>query len=358
MIKHIAHVDDMAYDGKGILAIDAMHTLKDILLGKKHKHSKLAIKYDGAPAIVFGKHPENGRFFVGTKSVFNKRTPIFCYNTGDIQKHYGDKPELAEKMWYAFMSIYSLWDDDLIPTEGVYQGDFLYYPESIVDVGSMVCITPNTITYGAVKDTPEYKKILSTYAGIALHTSYVGDTMLEMKPYGKLDMNEWVDNDFVYWVDTTLNTDDIGLTECQAAVVDSCLERAEFLMGHLELSVVQSHEKMLKQFTNHCIRIGEIQPSQKMYKHFLKCKGETELLETVDHSTINSVIGMRYALDYTKRILMNCMNNALPFYHECDGDTTAGEGYVMTYHGNILKLVDRMEFSRRNFHNMRFVCQK
>ena len=32
----------------------------------------MTVKWDGAPAIICGINPENGKFFVGTKSVFNK----------------------------------------------------------------------------------------------------------------------------------------------------------------------------------------------------------------------------------------------------------------------------------------------
>ena len=34
--------------------------------------STLSVKMDGAPAIVWGVNPATGKFFVGTKSVFNK----------------------------------------------------------------------------------------------------------------------------------------------------------------------------------------------------------------------------------------------------------------------------------------------
>lgn len=33
---------------------------------------EISLKIDGSPAIVFGTNPANGKFFVGTKSVFNK----------------------------------------------------------------------------------------------------------------------------------------------------------------------------------------------------------------------------------------------------------------------------------------------
>tara|TARA_B100000700_G_scaffold203642_1_gene223922 strand:- start:274 stop:567 length:294 start_codon:yes stop_codon:yes gene_type:complete len=34
--------------------------------------SKISLKIDGSPSIVWGTNPETGNFFVGTKSVFNK----------------------------------------------------------------------------------------------------------------------------------------------------------------------------------------------------------------------------------------------------------------------------------------------
>ena len=36
---------------------------------------RLSVKIDGSPAIVWGTDPKDGQFFVGTKSVFNKKTP-------------------------------------------------------------------------------------------------------------------------------------------------------------------------------------------------------------------------------------------------------------------------------------------
>ena len=48
----------------------------------------LSTKWDGAPAIVFGTNPENGQFFVGTKSVFNKRQVKINYDYEDIEKNH------------------------------------------------------------------------------------------------------------------------------------------------------------------------------------------------------------------------------------------------------------------------------
>ena len=55
----------------------------------------LSVKIDGAPAIVWGTNPANGKFFVGTKSVFNKVKIKICYSNEEIdQNHNGQVAEI------------------------------------------------------------------------------------------------------------------------------------------------------------------------------------------------------------------------------------------------------------------------
>ena len=58
---HIEHPED------SILTGDL--SVLDWFLAESH----LSVKIDGAPAIVWGTDPATGTFFVGTKSVFNKK---------------------------------------------------------------------------------------------------------------------------------------------------------------------------------------------------------------------------------------------------------------------------------------------
>ena len=77
--KHLDHLEDLIFVGRKE-ALEAVRTA----LSKP----KLSVKWDGAPAIVFGTNPANGKFFVGTKSVFNKVKVKICYSQADIDKHY------------------------------------------------------------------------------------------------------------------------------------------------------------------------------------------------------------------------------------------------------------------------------
>ena len=76
---HLDHLEDLIFTGRGQL-LDA---LREIYSGVR-----LSVKWDGAPAIVFGTDPRNGKFFVGTKSVFNKVKVKICYDQEDIDKYY------------------------------------------------------------------------------------------------------------------------------------------------------------------------------------------------------------------------------------------------------------------------------
>ena len=44
----------------------------------------VSVKWDGAPAIIAGTDPADGKFFVGTKGVFGKREPKLNKTPEDI----------------------------------------------------------------------------------------------------------------------------------------------------------------------------------------------------------------------------------------------------------------------------------
>ena len=57
---HLEHPEDMILTGD--------LSVLDWFTGGGH----VSLKYGGAPAVVWGNHPKTHRFFVGTKSVYNK----------------------------------------------------------------------------------------------------------------------------------------------------------------------------------------------------------------------------------------------------------------------------------------------
>ena len=92
-IKHLTHVEDRALQQGESGASRSFKVLRAAAdhITKGKKTSELTTKYDGSPAIVYGYHPKNGKFFVASKSAFNK-TPKVNYTPQDIERNPGACP--------------------------------------------------------------------------------------------------------------------------------------------------------------------------------------------------------------------------------------------------------------------------
>ena len=87
---HLEHLEDsILLDGQqGVTdAFAFLDLLAKTFSTKSTGNFKITTKWDGAPAIFCGIHPDTGKFFVGTKSVFNK-DPKLCYSPDQIDRWY------------------------------------------------------------------------------------------------------------------------------------------------------------------------------------------------------------------------------------------------------------------------------
>ena len=117
-LLHIEHIEDTVLNGN-LSALELLET-----------GSNLSAKIDGSPSIVWGQDPADNLFFVGTKSVFNKRLVKRCKSYGDIDNWYSG--DLHEILTTCFRNL---------PNDGnIYQGDFIGF-------GGDSEYNPNTITY-------------------------------------------------------------------------------------------------------------------------------------------------------------------------------------------------------------------
>ena len=94
---HLEHLEDnILNDGSqgGKEAVAFLRSLGD-MLDQGGADTRVTVKWDGAPAVICGTNPENGRFFVGTKSVFNKTDPKIIYSEEDVERMYAPG-QLAE----------------------------------------------------------------------------------------------------------------------------------------------------------------------------------------------------------------------------------------------------------------------
>jgi hypothetical protein len=361
-LLHLEHVEDYVLDGNFTRAIDVIaesaFRLSRLHDPSKNSHLNFTHKYDGAPAIVFGINPENGKFFIGTKSVFNKRIPKICYGEEDIEMHYGDKRELCEKLKLAFDDLACEFYSFGSYPNGVYQGDIMYFSDSIEYDDRTVFFTPNTITYRANKEGPLGQAILGTAMGLALHTQYIGDTFAALRAVPIADHGAFTSN-VVNFISPELNLDNFHLTDIQFNAIGDWIDFAErsYKGQQCDRTIFDRHSKTLKMFINHCVRIGESSPETSMYEVFLKNRNHHALWEEVAKKRVqfSSLFAIHRSLRWSKNVILERLKNTCEYFTEVDGKPVAPEGFVAVYHGVPCKFVNRMEFSRLNFANKRFV---
>jgi len=134
--KHLEHPEDCVISG-------------DLnVLNWFTANSNISAKIDGSPAIVWGTNPSNNKFFVGTKSVFNKKLIKINHNHRDIDRnHQGKVADILHKFL-----------DYLPVTSSIYQGDFIGF-------GGTNDFNPNAIRY-------IFPDKITQEIVIAPHTSY------------------------------------------------------------------------------------------------------------------------------------------------------------------------------------------
>ena len=322
--RHLEHPEDaILNEGRA-----GFYNVLDFLEQQK---SKVTVKYDGAPAIVWGINPENDKFFVGTKSVFNKVRVKINYNHNDIEVNHRDKPAVA--------SILHMCLEKLPRIGGVYQCDFIGY-------GGGSTYKPNTITYRFLP-TP-----VSTRHDIlvAAHTTYEGDSLKDMcasfefydVSRDEYDLNRAKTDPFsqeeTKFIDTSASFKSrnyrIGLYIAAARVA------AKFVKFPTE-----EKGRQLKTYINSYIRMGLPLDAVKLAKETKVNKSLFQLYNfiiEIKNMIMDDIEPTDNMVEcYFKYDKENPNNNV-----ECDH-----EGYVVSNEYGTFKFIDRHQFSYANFNS-------
>ena len=388
-LKHLEHIEDeiLNHGSAGCMAsVSAMQELLR-MLGKKPSSGYMQTKWDGAPSVVCGKHPVNGMFFVGTKSVFNKTDPKICYTQNDVDIHYGDaSPDLKSKLKICIQYFPSL------NMGTVCQGDLLFTSDvktEEIDGEKLYTFKPNAITYGIPTDHPLGQQIKTAKIGIVFHTSYTGTEVATMT--AKAGAPRMKSTSEVFLVENDTPMDDISVDrstlskfEQNVSIVESMCKKSEVFLDHLVDNMGTTGDKKfhvasyLKQFFNAEIRggrsIGNAQTTLKALGKFYhekmmavidKLKSDKTIMERrkqmydgIEYLEKNEQNFVAMLTLYTKIIeckdlVMSQLDHLETFktYVQTDKGykVTNPEGYVLHHNGDMIKLVNRIEFSYINF---------
>lgn len=388
---HLEHLEDLilnlGYSG-ALSAFDYLDSLR-IMLGRgKGNAGRVTVKWDGAPAIICGVDPADGKFFIGTKSVFAQDAKL-VKSASDVKKYYSDKPGLAEKLMYAIKYLPKLGIGNVL------QGDLMFIDKDLgeAEIGGEQCyvFAPNTISYAVPVNSPLGERIRAAKIGIVFHTAYSGASLPEMTAsFGATvaGLNKVKD----VWVDDATYKDLTGrasLTPQEDKALAAAIKGGKATLSKIKknkfdiIITNQEFAKYIKPFINQRIRGGQDvgEPiaflrefitfyTQRMEAEIAKLKGGADSKAAQDRiakiraqeqfiadnsnvllgimASYKRVIELKLAI---VRKLQQVESSVGTFIKTETGYQVMNpEGFVAIGHdGGAVKLVDRLEFSRQNF---------
>lgn len=377
---HITHLEDDIFLSGHDGAMNSIRFVREVVKAfssSVNTQLNLSVKWDGAPAIFAGINPENGRFFVGTKGVFNKNAKL-NYTKADVEKNHSGG--LVQRLIYCLEYLPEL------NIKGIIQGDMLFVDTDVkdqkIDGRSYLTFTPNTITYAVEKGTPLAREISSAKMGIVWHTSYNGRNISSLAASPGVDASSLRRSRNVWFDDAQLKnlSGTVTFTSRESQSIESALSTAEQYANRLKgflnfLSRDEEFRAYLEMYVNSMIKVGSGNLGVDTFKSFIeeregsrinKLKQQMaidrgkeklkELTRKVEYysSALNAMFALHATLRDVKMMVMRKLDTIGSFGHFVKTDNgfrvTGAEGFVISdMDGKTVKLVDRLEFSRINF---------
>lgn len=378
---HSTHLEDLCITNKkrGVAqALAGLLYIKKQFGVSNSKSSPVTIKIDGSPAILGGTL--NGKFFVASKSLFNKE-PKINFTHEDIDKNHSGG--LAEKLHIALDYL-----PKVIPAGKIYQGDFLFDTGSrnTETINGKECYTwqPNTIKYSVEKDSPLGKRIGTAKLGIIFHTEYTSDSKsvdsIRLKGFGVKEEDLKPSKD-VWFIDAFHHDfSSIASLSPQEAKEFSRLESViKQNENGINWNFDETVSRNLLTFINSYIRANIVQTDPKKkaeeFKTWITEKSESAIASkktekgkaneakkwqsSIDYAnntkSLVKLFTVHNALSAMKQIMIEKMDSVKAiqtFLVKSNGDliVTGNEGFVLTRtSASGTKLVDRYTFSLANF---------
>jgi len=366
-------------------AINFLQSLRDMLAGHSESKVNVTTKWDGAPAVFCGTNPDNGKFFVGTKGVFNAN-PKLNYTDDDIDNnHPGEGLNAKLKVALRYLPKLGI--------KGVLQGDMMFAKGDIkkqtIDGERYITFQPNTIVYAVPADSKLAAIMLAAQIGIVFHTSYTGKRFSDMKASFNIDIKNLTTTKDIWFRDAYFidASGTASFTSEETAEVTSILSTAGRTLqsiNSLTLNRIPASETILtyiKTFNNTKVRAGEAIKNTRAHTQelirWVEAKLNKDILsvkkpEAIRKRQLEKTEIMRFFRGSSNELVKifelqnqiveakNMIIKKLQQMKQVTGtflrtDTgfkiTNPEGFVVVdkLRGDALKLIDRLEFAHANF---------
>ena len=382
---HLEHIEDIiitdGFEG-GKAVIEYFRGLLITLQGTSSEAVQVSVKWDGAPAIVCGIHPETGRFFVATKSAFAQNAKV-NYTKKDIANNHGTE-ELGQRLLKCLVHLKKL------NIQGVVQGDLLFVDDSIVrkNLNNVphITFTPNEITYAVPENSNIGKRIDAAKIGIIFHTTYNGETLADMTASAGANTESFTQSPDVFFDNATYKdvSGSAKFTADETQNFMNGIEKLETLLNNVprDLSSLLGQNNdfvgYFQLYINAMVKEGQLPTNvnqflqgfkkfyaDRMQQQIAGLKAQKALALRQDKikqmpaflsrvkRPLQAMLTFYKAVQQMKGFILKKMNQAMAIgsFAQTDSglEVTDPEGFVaVDKTGNAVKLVDRLGFSRRN----------
>ena len=355
----IVHPEDMVIDSGITGAQQAVAGLAAMAKGQE----PTTIKWDGFPALVFGRNVD-GQLVVADKHMFEKKsgegrvTSAQAFQQYDINRG-ADRSDLYGKVNVLYPAL-----EKIIPKSfrGYFMGDLLYAGQPTVDDGFYI-FKPNTVTYKVKAKSAAGKSIASSVAGIAVHTFIkdIGEPDQPLQGLGGLPA------DGPIWFVTgemkmpKVKVDDSAVNEANA-VINKYTGAVTKFVNDLTAMKAKGVISAISPYITSRIASGSFDGMLEGFYQFLpsKLSGAAQAKLLGDGSGWLYTEG-RAGLEGIFAIWVTLYNLKMNIKQQIDagmgssdvqaftGNDPGHEGYVVGGGVDKFKLIDRLGFSRANF---------
>lgn len=353
----IDHPEDLVFDFGVLGAKQGAEGLRNVIKDP----SALSLKWDGKPAIIFGRDQQG--FVLTDKSAFTAkgydgiaRSPEQLEQIMRMRK--GDRDELVAM----YKAIWPAMRNTVAPGfQGFVLGDLLW-TETPPLVDGYYVFTPNSVTYRVRADSALGKRIGQSKAGIAIHT-YFSTTTSPGQPY--TDTKPLSNSRDVVVLSpsfTNMPTVDNSVMSTLAQVDSFTAKHTNSINALLDPATLRSEKisdfpALMKKYVNDRVRQGSYNEMLPGFVNYIKnsaaiSEGKRErMLQHIKENAkgIGAVFQIFLTLTEVKEKIIADLDKNQGDVLASIGDTPGHEGYVYASGSAPVKLVDRMKFSRANF---------
>lgn len=364
----IDHAEDIVFWEGSAGAMRALEAIKSLEQGG---HQETTVKWDGSPAIIFGRDDE-GNFVLTDKSGFGAKgydgkakSAEHLENMLKARPGYQKDPEGYGQFVTSMVDIYDEYEK-AVPRDyrGFFKGDLLYFNRPELIDGNFV-FTPNIVTYSVDAKSDLGKRIAQSKTGIVIHR----EVNAEGVEGPMQNANIFKGNEVLVFptitVERPAQIDDSKIRELEGIIKQNAQGIDELLNPEtLKANQMTDFSKILYAYTNSKVDTG----LQNLGGDFAKWlennskisdRKKAKILEYIKQhmtawtalwTTVSSIMLVKDDIirqfDSHDSVVKQEIGSHGPVRSDAHGQ--GGEGYVLAHPGGDIKLVPREFFTKAN----------